>query len=78
MSAEPGHHDVQLLLGAFALEAVNADERHRIERHIRSCLPCRRKVLEHRKVAAAINLPAISPPPEIWERIAAAIQAAGT
>ena len=78
MSAELGHYDLKLLLGAFVLDAVNADERHRIERHIRGCLPCRREVVEHRKVAAAIVLPSITPPPEVWERIEAAIQAAST
>lgn len=78
MSAELGHYDLKLLLGAFVLDAVDAEERHRIERHIRCCLPCRREVGEHRKVAAAIVPPVITPPPEVWERIAAAIQAAST
>ena len=78
MSAELGHYDLKLLLGAFVLDAVDADERHRIERHIRGCLPCRREVIEHRKVAAAMDPPAIAPPPEVWEHIAAAIQAAST
>ena len=78
MSTELGHYDLKLLLGAFVLDAVNADERHRIERHILGCLPCRREVIEHRKVVAAMGPPAIAPPPEVWERIAAAIQAAST
>lgn len=75
MSAELSHYDLRLLLAAFVLDAVDADERHQIERHIRGCLACRREVVEHRKVAAAIVPPEIAPPPEVWERIAAAIQA---
>src|SRR5690606_35755181 len=40
------------LLGAYALDAVEPDEREAVERHLADCPRCRSEVAEHREVAA--------------------------
>jgi hypothetical protein len=58
------------LLGAYALDAVEPDEREAIEEHLATCPRCRAEVAEHREVAAFLSKGA--PAPEgVWDRIAA-------
>jgi Anti-sigma-K factor rskA len=66
------------LLGAFALDAVDPDERELIERHLAADPVARAEVDEMRETAAALaSLPADDEgaPPGLWGRIADAIGA---
>ncbi|WP_426572085.1 anti-sigma factor [Aquihabitans sp. McL0605] len=58
------------LLGAYALDAVDDDEREGIERHLAECPRCRAEVAEHREVAALLSQSGAPAPEGIWDRIA--------
>ena len=59
------------LLGAYALDAVDPDEREAIERHLVDCPRCRAEVAEHREVAAYLSHTGAAAPEGVWDRIAA-------
>jgi hypothetical protein len=59
------------LLGAYALDAVDPDERERIERHLAECPRCRAEVSEHREVASYLSQSGANAPEGVWDRIAA-------
>jgi hypothetical protein len=67
------HDEVQQLLGAYALDAVDDAERSEIEDHLRDCARCRAEVLEHRETAAFLAHAGADAPPSLWDDIAAAI-----
>ncbi len=52
MERELTHVEAADLLGAYALDAVEADEREAIERHLQECPRCRAEVADHRTVAS--------------------------
>ncbi len=59
------------LLGAYALDAVDDDERARIDEHLRTCRFCATEVAEHREVAARLSQSGGDAPAGVWDRIAA-------
>jgi anti-sigma-K factor RskA len=66
------HHEIEELLGAYALDAVDADEALLVEDHLAECPRCRAEVAEHREVAALLIGGTSNPVPEgVWDRIAA-------
>lgn len=66
------HHDIEELLGAYALDAVDPDEAHLVEEHLAECPRCRAEVAEHREVAALLTSGTSTPVPDgVWDRIAA-------
>ena len=67
------HDDVQLLLGAYALDAVDDAERAEVEDHLRECARCRAEVAEHRETAAFLAHAGADAPATLWDDIAAAI-----
>ncbi|MDQ1510068.1 MAG: hypothetical protein QOG50_1912 [Actinomycetota bacterium] len=74
---DPGAADeLDSLLGAYALDALDPDDRARIDAYLARDAGARAEVDELRETAAALALmPASSldAPPELWERIAGAI-----
>jgi anti-sigma-K factor RskA len=61
------------LLGAYALDALDADDRARIERYLEASPSARAEVDELRETAAMLALgsaPSETAPVEIWDRIA--------
>jgi anti-sigma factor RsiW len=72
------HDEVQELLGAYALDAVDDDERRDIEGHLESCPRCRGELDAYREVAAAIGNCAPrtgDPPGHLWDRVASNLRA---
>lgn len=59
------------LLGAYALDAVDADERERIELHLAVCPRCRAEVADHREVAALLSRSGAPAPEGVWDKISA-------
>jgi len=76
---DPGTaEDLDSLLGAYALDALDADDRVRVEAYLERDAAARAEVDEMRETAASLAmLPAetMDAPPELWERIAGAIAA---
>jgi len=69
------HDELQELLGAYALDAVDPDERNEIEDHLRDCARCRAEVAEHRDTAAFLAHSGTDAPAALWDRIAGSIDA---
>lgn len=72
----PTHADLEALLGAYALDAVEPDEREAIDHHLPTCAKCRSEVQRHREVAALLAHTGASAPDGLWQRIAASLDAA--
>lgn len=58
------------VLGVYALDAVDPEERSRIELHLASCPRCRAEVAEHREVAALLSQSGAPAPDGVWDKIA--------
>jgi hypothetical protein len=70
------HHDIQELLGAFALDAVDDEERDVIEAHLAGCPRCRAEVEGHRETAALLAHSGARAPEGVWDRISDALDEA--
>ncbi|MCU1488073.1 MAG: hypothetical protein JWN67_4819 [Actinomycetia bacterium] len=70
------HDEISELLGAYALDAVDPDERDEVEEHLLSCARCRAEVADHREVAALLAHSGSDAPPDLWDRIAGSLEAA--
>ena len=70
------HDPVEELLGAYALNAVDDDERAQVEAHLAECPRCRSEVDQHREVAAHLALSGSPAPDGLWDRIAEVISTA--
>lgn len=70
------HHEIQELLGAFALDAVDPAEALLVEAHLATCPRCRNEVREHREVASLLAYAGTSAPEGMWDRLAATLEGA--
>ena len=72
------HDEIEELLGAYALDALDPDERQEVEDHLLTCPRCRAEVGAHREVTALLgNAAGDSPaaaPEDLWDRISASLQ----
>lgn len=64
------HTQIEELLGAYALDAVDRDESEAVERHLHECPRCRAEVAEHREVAAMLAHAGAEAPGGVWDGIA--------
>jgi anti-sigma factor RsiW len=62
---------VEDLLGAYALDALEDDERLLVDQHLSTCATCRQEVADHREVASLLAGPPIRPPDRVWQAILA-------
>ena len=67
------HDELQSLLGAYALDAVEDDEARAVERHLQECPRCRAEVANHRETAALMASVGAEAPAGVWDRISAAL-----
>jgi anti-sigma factor RsiW len=77
MSAAIGESDclhIQPMLAAYALGALEPDERDRVDQHLETCASCRAEAAGYARVVDALGAaaPQESPPPELRERVLAA------
>lgn len=63
------HAEVAELLGVFALNAVDADERNLVEAHLAECPKCRAEVADHVLVATTLGNQGGDAPDGVWDRI---------
>ena len=76
MMHDANHSEIEELLGAYVLDAVDNAERLLVEDHLGKCAHCQAEVDELREVAASLT-PALEPAPErIWDRISAELHPA--
>ncbi|CAN5263627.1 hypothetical protein BH18ACT4_BH18ACT4_12040 [soil metagenome] len=76
MTPSVRHDEIEELLGAYALDAVDADERLMVQGHLDICPRCRAEVAAHREVAALLGHSGTDAPEGLWERIADALEEA--
>lgn len=69
MRVEVDHHEIQELLGAYALHAVDLAEEAAIEGHIQHCEECHRELEQHREIAALLSTTERFAPADLWETI---------
>lgn len=72
----PSHDDIAELLGAYALHAVDPNERELVERHLDECPRCRDEVRAHVEVAALLGNSGGNAPDGLWDRIASTLEEA--
>jgi anti-sigma factor RsiW len=67
------HDELQALLGAYAIDAVDPDEARAIEAHLDACPRCRAEVAELREVAGLLSQSGGDAPDGVWDRIASSL-----
>lgn len=63
------HDEIIELLGVYALDAVDNDEKAAVEAHLAECPRCAAEVADHREVAAAMAFSGAPAPEGLWNRI---------
>lgn len=76
MATELTHHEIEELLGVYALDAVDPEEADAVEVHLRECPRCRAEVVVHREVAASLAQVGSAAPEGVWEQIAGSLEEA--
>ena len=71
---KPEHEEIQELLGAYALDAVEAAERAAVEAHLAECPRCRAEVSEHLETAALLAAGGAQAPDALWDRISGGLE----
>jgi anti-sigma-K factor RskA len=74
MTWNPDQNELDELLGAFALDAVEPEEAERLEDYLRENPRARAEVEEYREAAAFLAISGTEAPPGIWDRIAEQIE----
>ena len=74
MAPQLTHTDIQELLGAYAIDAVDTEEAALIEEHLAGCPRCRNEVSEHREAATLLSFTGMAAPDGVWSRIAAGLE----
>lgn len=68
------HDDIAELLGAYALNAVDPDERALVDAHLADCPRCRAELHDHLEVAAMLGNSGGDAPDGLWDRIASTLE----
>jgi hypothetical protein len=76
MERQLSHAEAVELLGAYALDAVDIDEREALEHHLHECPRCRAEVVDHRTVASFMGSAGGPAPEGLWDRIAGSLEEA--
>lgn len=74
MGGDLNHAEVVDLLGAYALDALDPAERRAVDQHLEGCRACLDEIMAHREVAGLLTPGWGSPPPGLWDRIAASLE----
>ena len=75
MTEPRSHADLEELLGAYALDALDPEEREQVELHLRDCARCRAEVADHREVAGRLAYGGAAAPEGVWDRIVESLEA---
>ncbi len=69
MARELSHRELEELLGPYALDAVDDDERDQVDQYLDRNAEARALVAEYRETAALLVYSGTEAPPGLWERI---------
>jgi anti-sigma-K factor RskA len=75
MGVQGDTYDLDELLGAYALDAVDGDERRRVEDYLEINPRAAAEVREHREVATMLAFTGMDAPADLWSKITAEIEA---
>ncbi len=67
---DPRHAEIQELLGAYALDAVDPETAALVERHLDHCVRCSIEVAQHHEVAGLLANSGGTSPADLWDGIA--------
>jgi anti-sigma factor RsiW len=67
------HCELEELLGAYALDAVEAPEAALVESHLDECPRCRAELAQHLEMASLFSTSPERAPSELWQRISDAL-----
>jgi anti-sigma factor RsiW len=67
---EPSHAEIQELLGAYALDAVDKETAALVEQHLTTCVRCSVEVSQHHEVAGLLANSGGASPASLWDGIA--------
>ena len=73
----PTEAEIEELLGAYALDALEPDEALMVEAHLSECVRCSAEVARHHEVAGLLANSGGVAPDELWDRIAERLDTAG-
>jgi hypothetical protein len=68
------HEEAGEFLGVYAVDALDADEREAVERHLDGCAFCRAEVQEHVEMAGLLSTGVFGAPSSVWERISGELE----
>ena len=68
--APMSHHEIEELLGVYALDAVDPETAALVEQHLDQCLRCAAEVAQHHEVAGLMANSGGAPPTALWDGIA--------
>src|SRR5829696_5058624 len=66
--------EIEELLGAYALDAVDPDEREIVEQYLATHPRARAEVSQHQEVATLLAFTGTTAPEGLWDRIAASLE----
>ncbi|HEY1989598.1 MAG TPA: anti-sigma factor [Acidimicrobiales bacterium] len=72
---EPTHDEIEELLGAYALDALEPEETAQVERHLRECVRCVIEVGQHHEVTGLLANSGGDASDELWHKIAQRLDA---
>jgi anti-sigma factor RsiW len=72
---EPTHNEIEELLGAYALDALEPEETAQVERHLRECIRCVIEVGQHHEVTGLLANSGGDASDELWHKIAQRLDA---
>jgi anti-sigma factor RsiW len=78
MGGVTDHDELRMLLGAYALDAVDPDEAAAVRAHLDECQRCADEVARHHEVASLLANEGGDAPAHLWEEISARIEPGGS
>ena len=66
--------EIEELLGVYALDALEPDERAIVDQHLTSCPRCRAELADHLEVAALLGNTGAPAPAGLWSRITESLE----
>ncbi len=73
--ARRNHIELQELVAAYAIDALETDEVDAVEQHLTTCPKCRAELQDHRDTAGFLSYAGADAPAGLWEQIAGQLDA---